>query len=194
MKKQTARVQTMMSAEAIRGFTSLIASVQLLCAANHVRLAEQSLSVIMPGMTELAADFAARQPMGFAFTEGHRASFNVPFGHRFVIEQISLSCWAEDNRLRVQLATKSPRGYRNVALYCAPDSSERGLSCQLQSDPPVIVQGSSRGTFLFSNGEIENSATVPPHTYVQVWGCLEPAEVMQALETPEAPPPTGVSR
>jgi hypothetical protein len=164
------------SPETIRWFAALTALTQLTCAINGLRLHEERLSVTSPPRQTVELEFTGRQPFGFAFTQGHRATFNVPSGHRFVIEQLNLSCWAECSHLRVQLETKSPRAFRTLTLGCAQGSSEPGLSCELLADAPMVVQGSSCSTFLFSNGEVENSATVPPQTYLQVWGYLEPTE------------------
>jgi hypothetical protein len=155
------------SPETIRWFAALTAMTQLMCAVNGLRLHEERLAVTSPIRQTVALEFTGCQPFGFALTQGHQATFNVPSGHRFVIEQLSLSCWADYRYLRVRLETKSPRAFRTITLGCPQESSEPGLSCELFADAPMVVQGFSRSTFLFSNGEVENSATVPPQTYVR---------------------------
>jgi hypothetical protein len=164
------------SPEAIRWFAAVTALTQLTCAVNGLRLQEERLAVASPPRQTVELEFTGRQPFGFAFTHGHQATFNVPSGHRFVIEHLKLSCWANCSHLRIRLETKSPRAFRTLTLGCAQESTEPGLSCELLADAPMVVQGSSCSTFLFSNGEVANSSTVPEQTYLQIWGYLEPVD------------------
>jgi hypothetical protein len=41
---------------------------------------------------------------------------------------------------------------------------------------PIVVPGSTENTLLFPNGVEPSLSTVPPDTYVQMWGYLEPTE------------------
>jgi hypothetical protein len=49
-----------------------------------------------------------------------------------------------------------------------------GEEAESPSVEPILVQGSTANFFLFSNGEVRGSSTVPPDTCLQVWGYLEP--------------------
>jgi hypothetical protein len=123
-------------------------------------------------------DFLGCEPFGFAFTEGQEAKFRVPSGHRFVIEHADICCWAKDDHLDVEFVTTSSRTYCNLTSdrSVLQASSCEGGAAALASEP-IWVQGSSVTTFLFSNHEIQKSSIVPPDTYVQVWGYLEPTNV-----------------
>jgi hypothetical protein len=119
-------------------------------------------------------DFIGREPFGFAFTAGREARFRVPAGHRFVVEHVNISCWAKDDHVDVQLVTKSScRCCNPAAAPSSVDPLPTGEAA-VSGAAPIWVQGSSVSTFLFGNTEVHDSPIVPPETYVQVWGYLEP--------------------
>lgn len=157
------------SAEAVCWCATLRALTQWTCALNRLALREGRLTVTSPSRQRRALDFAGRVPFGFAFTEGHQTTFNVPSGHRFVIEHLNISCSAANPHLLVQLVTKSPYMFRNLTLCNSPGELNRG-----EVSSPIQIQGFTTNMFLFSNGELRNSSRVPPDTYLQVWGYLEP--------------------
>lgn len=137
---------------------------------------EHSLAARRPILPSLF-DFLGREPFGFAFTEGQVAQFRVPSGYRFVIEHTDIGCWAKDDHLDVEFVTTSSRTYCNRTadrslLQASPCGDAAAQACE-----PIWVQGSSVTTFLFSNHEVQGSSIVPPDTYVQVWGYLEPTDV-----------------
>jgi len=162
------------SPEAVRWYAALAALTQLTCAANGLRLREERLAVSSSCIPALELEFTGRQPFGFAFTEGHQATFNVPSGHRFVIEHLNISCWAENPHLLVQLITKSPHMFRSLTLCNSEEKLSGAYSHSGLPAAPIQTQGLTTNTFLFSNGDLQNSSTVPADTYVQVWGYLEP--------------------
>ena len=153
---------------------ALLAAVHLICAANEVSLREQKLAMSSPPAPAVEIDLESKQPFGFAFTEGHLATFNVPRGHRFVIEHVDVSCWGNGIPLSVHLVSRSPRMYRSVTLECALDRPSADTSCDATSSAAGLAIECSSNTFLFSNDEVQNSSTVPRDTYLQVWGYLEP--------------------
>jgi hypothetical protein len=162
------------SPEAVRCFAALAALTQLTCVVNELKLREDCLTVASPPKQTPELDFAGRQPFGFAFTEGHQATFNVPSGYRLVIEHINIACWAENHpHLFVQLVTKSPHMFRNLTLCTSAAELARADSYPALPAAEIQIQGLTTNTFLFSDGELKNSSTVPPDTYVQVWGYLE---------------------
>jgi hypothetical protein len=138
---------------------------------------EHGLTARWP-MAPFQFDFLGREPFGFVFTEGRQAKFRVPSGHRFVIEHADICCWAKDDHLDVEFITTSSRTYCNRiperSLLQAPPC-EGGMA---SASEPIWVQGSSITTYLFTTHEVHGSSIVPPDTYVQVWGYLEPTNVM----------------
>ena len=162
-------------AKVIGDIASLAAAVRVMCMANHLMLDEQSFTVARHPLRPVEIDFSERQPFGFAFTAGHEATFHVPHGHRFVIEQVNVCCWAQFEHLDVQLLTKSPHMFRQVTLTCWYEQPSLGENCETGTAAPILVHQSTANTFLFSNGDVHSSSTVPRDTYVQVWGYLEPA-------------------
>jgi hypothetical protein len=137
--------------------------------------AEHSVTPRRP-MVPFLFDFLGREPFGFAFTEGQVAKFRVPSGYRFIIEHTDICCWAKDDHLDVEFVTTSSRTYCNRTADCsllqASPTGDNARACE-----PIWVQGSSLTTFLFSNHAVQGSSIVPPDTYVQVWGYLEPTDV-----------------
>ena len=113
-------------------------------------------------------DRLRRQPFGVVFVEGQKATFNVPLGHRLVIEYLDIACWGRSPRSLVQLTTKSPDMYRNVTVRCS-ESEGYGVSPTW----PVQIKESTSSTFVFSSGGMRQSPIVPVDTYVQLWGYLE---------------------
>ena len=161
--------------EDIRRIAVLAAAVRVICVANQMRLREQSLMVTRHPRPPVPIDFTEREPFGFAFTAGHEATFNVPSGHRFVIEHLDVSCWAKNDQVDVRLITRSRHMFRHLTLSCWPEQPPVGENAQTETAAPILINESTANTFLFSNGEVHDSSTVPPDTYVQVWGYLEPA-------------------
>jgi len=159
---------------------SLAESMGIMSADCSTKPQEHDLAARRPMMPFLF-DFLGREPFGFAFTEGQEARFRVPSGHRFVIEHADICCWAKDDRLDVEFVTTSSR------RYCHRPSDSPLLQaspCDEATSPvsePIWVQGSSVTTFLFSNQQVRGSSIVPPDTYVQVWGYLEPTNMISGF-------------
>lgn len=153
--------------------TALAVAVRVLCIVNQLRLRDQNLVVTRHPKPQVTVDFMERTPFGFAFTTGHEATFRVPSGHRFVIENLHVSCWAKRELLDVQLVTRSPHMFRQVTCWQEPPPFDEN---SLRMTSPIQVQGSTTNTFLFGNGEWHSSSTVPDDTYLQIWGYLEPVE------------------
>ena len=166
---QASRAEKNYSAETRRWYAALAGLTQLTCAANRLLLHNKRVAVTSSCTPTLKLEFTGRQPFGVAFTQGHHAIFKVPSGHRFVIEHLNISCWAENPHLLVQLITKSSHMFRNLTLCNSPEELNRG-----EASSAMQIHGSTTNTFLFSNGTLHNSSTVPADTYVQVWGYLEP--------------------
>lgn len=157
----------------IRRITALVVALRVLCIVNQLRLRDQHLIVTRHPKPQVAIDFTGRTPFGFAFTAGHEATFRVPSGHRFVIENMNVSCWARHELADVQLVTRSPHMFRQVTCWQEqPPLDENSQS----ATTPILVQGSTTNTFLFGTGEWHSSSTVPDDTYLQIWGYLEPFE------------------
>lgn len=133
-----------------------------------------SLAPSRPQLHPFLFDFIGREPFGFAFTAGREAKFHVPSGHRFVVEHVNVSCWAKDDRLEVQLVTQSSSRCCTLTPAHSPLQPLTNDAAGVHAADPIRVQGSSVSTFLFSNEEVHQSSVVPPETYVQVWGYLEP--------------------
>lgn len=163
---QASHAEQNYSEETLRCCAALAALTQLTCAANRLRLHNEWPPFCAP---TLKLELIGRQPFGFAFTPGHQAIFNVPSGHRLVIEDLNITCWAENPHLIVQLITKSPHMFRNLALCNSPEELNGG-----DAFSPIQIPGLTTNAFLFSNGTLHNSSTVPPDTYVRVCGYLEP--------------------
>src|SRR5271169_6088208 len=193
MKTQIARKQAAMSEEKLRQLVELAARVQLLCAVNRLQLRNRSLTVQGPWGEPVEVEFIDRQPYGFVFTEGQEASFRVPSGHRFVIEQVNVSPWGNSGALFMRLVTTSPRMFRSIEVACVPEQSA-GDAVSSAAVTPLVVNGLSANSFLFSDGKVHNSPTVPSDTYLQIWGYLEPSsfpnELLYARE--DASPRSGV--
>ena len=144
---------------------ALAAAMRVICMDNELRLRQQSVSVSCPPRPESEIEFTGRVPFGFAFSEGHEASFRVPSRHRFVIEQVTVSGPDEHHKVDVYMVTRSRRMFQHLALT----SSTNAMA-------PLLVHGSTDNTLVFSNGALGSSSTVPSDTYVQLWGFLEPTE------------------
>ena len=157
----------------IRRITALAVALRIICIAHQLKLCEQSLTVTRHPQQPVTIDFMERTPFGFAFTAGNEATFRVPSGHRFVIENMHVSCWAKDDLVDVQLVTRSPRMFRQVT--CWPEQLPVDANSQMTATP-MVVNESTTNTFLFGNREWHSSATVPDDTYLQIWGYLEPFE------------------
>jgi hypothetical protein len=176
MKAQEAKIESATHVEDIHRATSLVEAMGITSPDCSSKLQAHGLTARRPVLPFLF-DFLVREPFGFAFTEGQEAKFRVPSGHRFVIEHADICCWAKDDHLDVEFVTTSSR------TYCSR-TSDRSLlqaspceDCAAPASEPIWVQGSSVTTFLFSNHEVRGSSIVPPDTYVQVWGYLEPTNV-----------------
>jgi len=166
---------TTTAAEDLRRIATLAAAVRFISLANQLAHREQRLTVSRPQLPPVEIDFVGRQPFGFAFTEGHEATFHVPPGHRYVIEHMDVSCGRNCAHVDVELITRSPCMFRHIALPRWPGQTSWGEDSEKRTAPPIVVRGSSENTFLFSNGKVFGSSIVPPDTYVQIWGYLEPA-------------------
>jgi len=171
MKSQKARRETTTVIDDTVRVAVLTAALRILCIANQLQLQRQSMTVTRPPECDMPIDFTGAVPFGFAFTEGHEATFHVPSGHRYVIEQISTSNCVANEPEDVQLLTRSPHMFRQMTVASRTDHEkpDPGLSA------PVVVNGPTANTLLFSNGESHSAAIVPAGTYVQLWGYLEPA-------------------
>jgi hypothetical protein len=161
-------------AEDMLRIAMLAAAVRVVCIDNQTRLQHQALSVTRPPEPTTEIEFTGRVPFGFAFTEGHEATFRVPSGHRFVIEHVSFSCWAVHDSVEVQMVTRSPRMFQHISLASTNDPHLAGSSQRSDVTTPLLVHGSTDNTLLFSNGIERSTSTVPADTYVQMWGYLEP--------------------
>ena len=158
----------------IQRIAVLSAALRVICVANQLKLRDQSLMVTRHPRPPVSIDFSEREPFGFVFTEGHEAAFHVPSGHRFVIEHLHVSCGSQPNEWDLQLVTKSRHMFRQVTLTCAPELGLPGENVQKGTPTPIIANESTLNTFLFSNGAAHSSSVVPPESYLQIWGYLEP--------------------
>jgi hypothetical protein len=143
----------------------MAAAMRVICADNQVRLRQQCLSVSRPPQPASEIDFTGRVPFGFAFTEGKDATFRVPSGHRFVIEHLFVSRPDHQQDIQVHMVTRSRRLFQHLSLTTGADVTK-----------PIVVHGSTENTLLFRNVVEPSTSTVPPNTYVQMWGYLEPTE------------------
>jgi len=122
------------------------------------------------------SDRVGRQPFGVVFVEGQTAAFHVPHGRRLVVEYLDINCWGADPHLQVQVTTKAEDMFRNLTLCSAYDELCGTPGCVVAPGAPIQFWEATSNTFLFSQGELRNSATVPAKTCVQLWGYLEPTE------------------
>ena len=175
MKTQSARSEVTLDPEDVRRLALLATALRVISIVNHLRLHEQSLTVTRAEQPPLEIEFIGRVPFAFAFTEGNEASFRVPTGHQFLIEHVTVSGPAT-HVLDVQMVTRSRHMFRQMTLPCGrlPQSDEQ--LPEMGADSAILVQGSTANTLMFSNGIERSSSIVPPDTYVQLWGCLEPTE------------------
>jgi hypothetical protein len=160
--------------EEICRILALAREARVVCMAIRLTLRDQSLPVTQPGLPPAEFGFVGRQPFGFAYTAGRQATFRVPCGHRFVIEHIDVSCWAKNERVEVQLVTRSRHMFRSLTVTDWPRRTSLGEEAEAPSVAPILMQGCTANTFLFSYGEVHGSSTVPPDTGLEVWGYLEP--------------------
>jgi hypothetical protein len=154
---------------------AMAAAMRVVCLENQLRLRQQSLSISHPRQPATEIQFTGQVPFGFAFTEGHEATFRVPSGHRFVIEHITISCWTRNGTMQVRMITRSRHMFRRLTL----DSGTReqpGRTFEFGAGASILVHGSTANTLSFNNSTDYSSSTVPPETYVQMWGYLEPTE------------------
>ncbi len=175
MKTQNAKSAVTLDPEDVRRLTLLAVALRVISIANQSRLQEQSLTVTRAQQPPCEVEFTGRVPFAFAFTEGHEATFRVPTGHRFVIEHVAVSGPAIPS-LDVQMVTRSRHMFRQMSLPCGRGGQPDGPMPELGGSHSILVQGSTNNTLLFSNGVEHSSSTVPPDTYVQMWGCLEPTD------------------
>ena len=180
MKTQEACIESSATVADMCHATSLAEAMGIMSPDRCSKPLDQCFPMHQP-IAPFLFDFLGREPFGFVFTEGQEAKFRVPSGHRFVIEHADICCWAKDDHLDVEFVTTSSR-------TCCNRTSDRSLlqtsPCQGAADQapdPIWVQGSSVTTLLFSNHAVQGSSIVPPDTYVQVWGYLEPTNVMAAF-------------
>jgi hypothetical protein len=161
-------------AEDVLRMAATAAAMRIVCMDNQTGLHRQTPSVDRASQPTAEIEFTGRVPFGFAFTEGHEATFRVPSGHRFVIEHVNVSCWAVDDRVEVQMVTRSPRMFQHISL--ASTSHPQAAAAWQRSDvsTPILVHGSTDNTLLFTNEKERSTSRVPSDTYVQMWGYLEP--------------------
>jgi hypothetical protein len=160
-----------------RRATSLMSAMGIMLADHSSVPRDPSPFASRPMLEPFLFDWVGREPFGFAFTAGRAARFHVPPGHRFVVEHVDISCWAQDDQLEVELVTKSSSRCCKLTQAHSPSQPLPDGNARAGAAAPVWVQGSSVSTFLFSNAEVHDSPIVPPETYVQVWGYLEPTNV-----------------
>jgi hypothetical protein len=151
--------------EDVLRIAALAAAMRVIYTDNELRLRQRSLSVSCPPRPESEIQFTGRVPFGFVFTEGQEATFRVPSGHRFVIENVIVSCDDEHGKAEVHMVTRSRRMFQHLSLESSTNATA-----------PILVHGSTDNTLMFSNRLAGSSSTVPPDTYVQLWGFLEPTE------------------
>jgi hypothetical protein len=180
MKTQIGRVQKRVADGNTRTSAQLAALVQLLRAAKRSQLRDQRLTATGQSRRPAAIEFVGRQPYGFVFTEDQEASFRVPSGHRFVIQQVNISAWGDNGALSLRLVTTSPRMCRRIPVASFPAQSAAD-DASGAAVTPLVVNGLSANTFLFSDRKLHNSPTVPSDTYLQIWGYLEPTSFPNEL-------------
>jgi hypothetical protein len=160
--------------EDIRRIAALATAVQVVCLANQLTLREQSLTVTRPPLPPVELELGGRQPFGFAFTAGHDASFSVPAGVRFVIEHLDVSCGRTGPPVSVLLVTKSRYMFRQLCLNGCARQPSPDENAEAGDMTPILVHETTANTFIFGDGDGRSSCVVPPDTFVQVWGYLEP--------------------
>ena len=174
VKAQRAKRETSTVTEDMRNIAVLTLALRVICIANQLKLHRESMTVTRPPHGDVELDFAGRVPFGFAFTEGHEATFHVPSGHRYVIEQLNVSCWTKNQQINLQLLTRSQHIFRQMTMSCGTEERSRDEQPCAYATVPIMVTGSTTNTLLFGDGKTYSSPTVPPHSYVQLWGYLEP--------------------
>ena len=145
----------------IRRITALTVAVRIIFIAHQLKLREQSLTFTRHPKQPVTVDFVERAPFGFAFTAGNEATFRVPSGHRFVIENMHVSCWAKHDQVDVQLVTRSPRMFRQVTCWPEKspiDDSSAGDGSSARGERiddehlslPAMASGTARPRFLLT--------------------------------------------
>jgi hypothetical protein len=183
MKTQIARKQTAMTAGMVRELAELAVRVRLMCDGNHLQQnRNRNLTTTGPWGEPMEIEFIDRQPYGFVFSQGQEAGFRVPSGHRFVIEQVNVSSWGDSGALTMHLVTNSPRMYRCIELAYLQEP-QADATAAVVAATPLVVNGLSVNTVLFSDRKVHNSPIVPSDTYLQVWGYLESSSVANELQS-----------
>ena len=177
MKAQEGHIESTTAIAGMCRATSLTEAMGIVSPNHCSKPQDQSFTVRQP-LVPFLFDFLGPEPFGFAFTEGQEAKFRVPSGHRFVIEHVNVCCWAKDDNLDMKFVTTSSRSCCNLTWEQSVLQASPSKDVRAQTAEPIWVQGSSLTTLLFSNHESQGSPIVPPGTYVQVWGYLEPTEVI----------------
>jgi hypothetical protein len=170
MNTLTAMTKESRVAEELARVAAMAAAMPIICTDNQIRLSQQCLSVRRPPLSGSEVEFMGRVPFGFAFTEGTEATFQIPSGHRFLIEHLVLSCPDEQEMAEVHMVSRSRRMFQHISLISHGDRTA-----------PILVPGFTENTLLFSNGVEPSSSTVPLDTYVQMWGYLEPVDDTASL-------------
>lgn len=154
--------------EEVRHAALLAAALHAICLANQSHLSTHRLTVSRPPAFDADLEFTGQVPVGFAFSDGHEAAFNVPTRHRFVIEHVYVSTGSQVAGIEVQMVTRSKQMFRQMTIGSTSNPVEVGT--------PVVVPGPSANSLLFRNRGQQSSFVVPIGGYVQIWGYLEPAE------------------
>jgi hypothetical protein len=140
MNAYKATSQDAIVAEDVIRIAALAAAMRVICAGNQIRLQHQSLSVSCPPRPTTEIEFTGRVPFGFAFTEGHEATFHVPSRHRFVIEHVSVSGGAEDDKVEMQMVTRSRHIFRHITLWSGSEQQSTSQSSRTSGAHTVLVQ------------------------------------------------------
>ena len=177
MKAQDGHIESITAIAGMCRATSLTDAMGIVSPNHGSEPQDQSFTVRQP-LVPFLFDFLGPEPFGFAFTEGQDAKFRVPSGHRFVIEHVSVCCWAKDDHQDVEFVTTSARTCRNLTSDQSVTQASLCKDGRAQTAEPIWVQGSSLTTLLFSNHEVQGSPIVPPDTYVQIWGYLEATDMI----------------
>ena len=176
MKTQSTTREITMETEDSCHLESLAAALRAIGIVNQVPLHDQGLTITRSGQQPFEIDFSGRVPFGFVFTAGHDATFHVPCGYRFWVEHISVSIPAKHDTMDVQMVTRSRRLFQQVSLRCGGDPGSDSGWPEMGAALPILVQGPTANTLLFSNGMEYGTSIVPSSAYVQMWGCLEPTD------------------
>ena len=177
MKAQEGHIESTTAIAGMCRATSLTEAMGIVSPNHCSKPQDQSFTIRQP-LVPFLFDFLGPEPFGFAFTEGQDAKFRVPSGHRFVIEHVNVCCWAKDDQLDMKFVTTSSCTCHNLNSDQLVLQASPCWDARAQTAEPIWVQGWSLTTLLFSNHEVQGSPIVPPDTYVQVWGYLEPTEVI----------------